>query len=205
MVAITYVPYLAKEQQRSYFLEHRYELVRQLGEGNFSQSLICKEIGEITDARSWEERDGEATAHHKGSKKEHIVEIGKDGCCEEDTVKDLGYKRNKCRLCDRRMKNKMTPEALEALSTLHSPGAVVQIVCSKLRTSSPLSSTDARSASTSPPRPSHSPSRAPTSLPPPSPACSQQPHQHLPSSTTPSTNFCTSSSTPPTRQPSSSA
>jgi twinfilin-like protein len=128
LTAITYVPYLAKEEQRTFFLEHRHDFVRQLGQEHFAQSLICKEIGEITDARSWDERDNYAISH-KGSS-EHVKN---DQCCTEDGCverkpKDLGYARNKCRLCDRRMKNAITPPALEALKTLSEPGSLVQIV-----------------------------------------------------------------------------
>ncbi|KAF2027589.1 hypothetical protein EK21DRAFT_71505 [Setomelanomma holmii] len=129
LVAITYVPYLAKEAQRAFLLEHRHEFVRQFGEAHFSQSLICKEIGEITDARSWEERDSQMTGHDKASEGIASGESCKDGCCNKDdsTIKDMGYKRNKCRLCDRRMKNKIAPDALSALKTLKEPGIVVQI------------------------------------------------------------------------------
>jgi twinfilin-like protein len=72
--------------------------------------VICKEIGEVTDARSWEERDTEKHLHAG------IVLI------------DAGYKKNKCRLCDRRMKNKISPEALEAFTKLEVAGTAVQIV-----------------------------------------------------------------------------
>lgn len=124
MVAITYIPFQAEQRHREFLLKHRHELVRQLGEEYFSQSLICKESGEVTDARSWDERDVNEESHNR-----HIG--AEDGCgrCEgEDGVKDLGYQRNKCRLCDRRMKNKITPEALKAFRTLDGPGALVQCV-----------------------------------------------------------------------------
>jgi twinfilin-like protein len=136
LTAITYVPYLAKEEQRAFFLEHRHDLVRQLGEEHFAQSLVCKEIGEITDARSWVERDNNATSHKNTD--EHVKDpqaCTEDGCIE-CKPKDLGYARNKCRLCDRRMKNAITPEALEALKILTNPGSLVQIV-----TPPPFSST----------------------------------------------------------------
>ena len=127
LIAITYVPYLAKEDLRFFFLEHRHELVEKLGKEHFSQSLICKEIGEVTDARSWTERDNnEALNASPAYRKEE--EGCKAGSCEACTIKDLGYKRNKCRLCDRRMKNPITSEALDALTTLTHPGAAVQIV-----------------------------------------------------------------------------
>jgi hypothetical protein len=41
---------------------------------------------------------------------------------------DLGYKQNKCRLCGRRMKNKIAPEALEGLKSLNTSGTMVQLV-----------------------------------------------------------------------------
>ncbi|KAF2126022.1 actin monomer binding protein-like protein [Dothidotthia symphoricarpi CBS 119687] len=115
VTAITYVPYLSKEPHRAFFLENRHDLVRQLGEEHLSSSLICKEIGEITDARSWAERD------------EH-----EQSCTEmEGTlnggIKDMGHKQNKCRLCDRRMKNPIDDNAVDALKKLYSSGATVQI------------------------------------------------------------------------------
>ncbi|CAO2651675.1 Nn.00g042450.m01.CDS01 [Neocucurbitaria sp. VM-36] len=124
LIAITYVPYLAKEEQRAVFLNHRQELVRQLGEKYFSMSLICKEIGEITDARSWEERDKHMHDTCEQADNHEICEAPGT----HTGVRDVGYKQNKCRLCDRRMKNKITPEALDALKTLDQPGATVQIV-----------------------------------------------------------------------------
>lgn len=113
LIAITYVPYLAKESDKATLLEHRFDLVKQLGEAKFSMSLICKEIGEITDPRSWEERD------------KHIAGVEN---LEESGVEDLGHKKNACRLCDRRMKNQITPDAQEALKTLGTSEAAVQIV-----------------------------------------------------------------------------
>ncbi|KAH7359587.1 hypothetical protein BKA66DRAFT_226985 [Pyrenochaeta sp. MPI-SDFR-AT-0127] len=127
LFAITYVPYLAEETQRTSYLNYRSRLIRQLGEEQFSLSLICKEIGEITDARSWEERDNHI---HPGSA--HSDCHDDCGLCADISskppgVKDLGYKKNKCRLCDRRMKNKISPEALDALKKLDNLGALIQI------------------------------------------------------------------------------
>ncbi|KAH7067836.1 hypothetical protein FB567DRAFT_541805 [Paraphoma chrysanthemicola] len=127
IVAITYVPFLAKDEHRSFFLKHRQQLVQQLGAEYFSLSLICKEAGEITDARSWHERMGEELECHGDKKVAVEGEICKDGGCESTAFKDLGYKRNKCRLCDRRMKNKITPEAVDALDILKLPGSLVQM------------------------------------------------------------------------------
>ncbi|KAJ4369445.1 Twinfilin-1 [Didymella sp. IMI 355093] len=42
-------------------------------------------------------------------------------------IEDLGHKKNKCRLCDRRMKNKITDEAWAALRKLEDKGDLVQI------------------------------------------------------------------------------
>ncbi|KAF1847314.1 uncharacterized protein K460DRAFT_426028 [Cucurbitaria berberidis CBS 394.84] len=125
LVVITYVPYLAKEDQRALFLAHRHELVGQLGEKHFSTSLICKEIGEITDARSWDERDGPGG----GTVNEASEQADERGAQStlEGGVKDMGYMKNKCRLCDRRMKNEISPDALQALETLDQSGATVQI------------------------------------------------------------------------------
>lgn len=128
LIAITFIPYLAKESERQTYLENRHELVRLIGENHISLSLICKEIGEITDVRSWVERDEKA-------KLDVSAAHGKDagGDCQdlehgENSVQDIGYKQNKCRLCDRRMKNAISPSALAALKSLSHPGATVQIV-----------------------------------------------------------------------------
>lgn len=127
LIAITFAPYLADSVQRQFLLEHRHEFVQQLGAEHFSQSLICKEIGEITDARSWNERDLECET------RDQPAVHGDGGKCEEEgctscTVKDAGYKRTKCRLCDRRMQNPIAPDALEALRNVSTPGALVQLV-----------------------------------------------------------------------------
>jgi twinfilin-like protein len=128
LTAITFVPYLAKDNQRGFFLDHRHELVQKLGKEHFSQSLICKEIGEITDVRSWTERDDNNASNETAADHPKDAEVCQDDACEACTVQDMGYKRNKCRLCDRRMQNKISPEALEALKGLSTPGTVVQIV-----------------------------------------------------------------------------
>ena len=125
---LTYVPYRTNENERTWFLENRQACVRELGEAHFAVSIICKELAEITDSRSWEERDAEqdsgpASVDHTNDHGAHEV---------TDNVKngplDAGYKKNKCRLCDRRMKNKMSPEASAALRQLYTPGAAVQLV-----------------------------------------------------------------------------
>jgi hypothetical protein len=131
LTAITFVPYLAKDNQRAFFLEHRLELVEKLGKQNFSQSLICKEMGEVTDARSWTERDDDNVSNKTSTNHPKDPEVCQDDGCEACTIQDLGYKRNKCRLCDRRMQNKISPEALEALKTLTEPGTIIQIVRSQ--------------------------------------------------------------------------
>ncbi|CAN9186611.1 unnamed protein product [Alternaria alternata] len=42
-------------------------------------------------------------------------------------LEDVEYRKNKCRLCDRRMKNKISSEALEALRELQTPCTAVQM------------------------------------------------------------------------------
>jgi twinfilin-like protein len=128
LTAITFIPYLAKDSQRTFFLDHRHELVQKLGEEHFSQSLICKDIGEVTDARSWTERDDNSSSYGSTSNHPKETEACNDEECSTCTVQDLGYKRNKCRLCDRRMKNNITPQAFEALKTLANPNTMVQLV-----------------------------------------------------------------------------
>lgn len=123
--AITFIPYRAAQDEREAYLQYRPDLVKLLGEQHFETSLICKEIGEITDARSWIERQNhreeqDATRHMylRHDLKEQSGQI----------VKDLGYRKNKCRLCDRRMKNQINDEASAALSKLEHEGDLVQIV-----------------------------------------------------------------------------
>lgn len=122
--AITFVPYRAHEDRRKQYLHYRHELLKSLGEENFEASLICKEVGEITDVRSWVERDG----HRSGDGREEHTDPYKSSNEKCEGAKDVGYKKNKCRLCDRRMKNKITNEALEALKKLQTAGDCVQIV-----------------------------------------------------------------------------
>ncbi|KAI4679647.1 uncharacterized protein J4E84_008169 [Alternaria hordeiaustralica] len=124
---ITYVPYRAKDTVRDFLLHHRHDVVRQLGSSHISSSIICKEIAEITDARSWAERDAAATLIDDISIQGNNLESRTSAAHAEGARKDLGYRRNKCRLCDRRMKNRISPEALAALKVLQGPGAAVQI------------------------------------------------------------------------------
>ncbi|KAF2112518.1 hypothetical protein BDV96DRAFT_601926 [Lophiotrema nucula] len=118
LVAITYVPHRADTELKALFLSNRQALVRSLGEDHFSLSLICKEPAEIYDYRSWEER---------GSKEAVCNDCADVSCKQVGGVKDLGYQRNKCRLCDQRMKNKITDEARAALRHLDTGGACVQM------------------------------------------------------------------------------
>jgi twinfilin-like protein len=124
--AITFVPYRAAQDERNSYLQYRYDLVKLLGQEHFESSFICKEIGEITDARSWTEREqGQGEAPDP----DHV-----DACCDPQQsdgggVEDFGYKKNKCRLCDRRMKNKITDEALAALRKLEDEKTLVQMAC----------------------------------------------------------------------------
>lgn len=120
--AITFVPFRAPIDERELYLHHRHDLVASFGAEEVKTSLICKEIGEITDARSWVERD---------TSKDEIEAEGKtceDSHDHDDKMLDIGYKKNQCRLCDRRMKNKITDEALAALGKLKNEGDCVQIV-----------------------------------------------------------------------------
>jgi twinfilin-like protein len=122
------VPYRAKEEARNLLLQCRHKVVRQLDKGYISFSMVCKEIAEITDSRSWVEREAEATP----------LDTASTGCDNKEScncvehcggiMKDVGYRRNKCRLCDRRMKNKISSETLKALTVLQAPGTAVQIV-----------------------------------------------------------------------------
>lgn len=129
LVAVTYVPYLASAESKELLLESRNELVNDLGKENFSASIICKEIGEITDARSWDERDGkEKSREDANAEGEQSCGVHEETDAETAGAKDLGYRKNKCRLCDRRMKNKINDDALEALSKLDESGACVQLV-----------------------------------------------------------------------------
>ncbi|KAH9866688.1 hypothetical protein J1614_008381 [Plenodomus biglobosus] len=125
LVAITFIPYLAPESQRQFFLDNRHEVVRQLGQESFTQSLICKEIGEVVDARAWIEREERINNEVEacGATDEH-------GSHQDAAsgVHDIGYKKNKCRTCDRRMKNKISAEAMEALDSVATPGNLVQLV-----------------------------------------------------------------------------
>lgn len=128
LVAVTFVPYLANAELKALLLENRDAIFQALGKEQISMSIICKEIGEITDTRSWEERDG--NGHSWGD--DHCKDSNCEECgpneTKENSVKDLGYKKNKCRLCDRRMTNKIEDNALQALSKLTKDGDCVQIV-----------------------------------------------------------------------------
>jgi twinfilin-like protein len=125
---ITYVPYRAKEDERTSILEYRHECARRLGEEHFTASIICKEIGEITDVRSWEERDAEMRSQIAKSKSVSSCDTSEYVEHEHGGMQEMGYKKSKCRLCDRRMKNKISTEALDAFTKLHTHGTAVQIV-----------------------------------------------------------------------------
>jgi twinfilin-like protein len=124
LVAITFAPYPADATIKTLLLDNRQILVKALGEEHFSSSIICKEIGEITDARSWDERSGNGQSW--GDDGVHV-----DACEREDVtgngVHDLGHKKNQCRLCDRRMKNNIEDAALDALKRLAEGGDCVQL------------------------------------------------------------------------------
>ena len=123
LVLVTFLPYPATTTTKSLFLSNRNKLLKSLGEENFSSSIICKEIGEITDARSWDERGGSGRSWDSApGQHEEACDVDTDG------VEDGGYKKNKCRLCDRRMKNPIDDDALDALKGLTEAGECVQLV-----------------------------------------------------------------------------
>jgi len=118
LIAITYVPHLTSDELKNIYLDNRHELVQSLGVHHFTFSMICKEAAEITDIRSWEERDM------------HVSECERDlqEGMKEQKIEDLGHRKNKCRLCDRRMKNKIKESASEALKMFDKGGDCVQLV-----------------------------------------------------------------------------
>lgn len=125
LIAATFVPYLAPKDDRDYFLAHRYDLVRELGAQHFEVELVCKEVGEILDARSWEERDETRMSGDEIGKEQAEESEAK----EPEGVVDLGYVKTKCRLCDRRMQNGIEDTALSALRELkNQPGNAVILV-----------------------------------------------------------------------------
>jgi len=114
LTAITYVPYRADARLKALLLDGRVTLIKSLGESYFHSSIICKEIGEITDIRSWDER------RTKHMHKDH-----------GEGIQVHGHEKNKCRLCDRRMKNRIEDDALAALRDLSENGSCAQIVCNR--------------------------------------------------------------------------
>lgn len=135
LVAITFAPYPADAKTKSLLLDNRDALVQKLGKEHFASSIICKEIGEIIDARSWDERSGNGQSWN--SDHGHQGDACEMSSTDENGVQDLGHKKNKCRLCDRRMKNQIDEDALAALKSITKDGDFVQFV----RTSSHLSQT----------------------------------------------------------------
>ncbi|KAF2844855.1 actin monomer binding protein-like protein [Plenodomus tracheiphilus IPT5] len=121
LVAITFLPYLAPENQRRFLLDNRDEFLRQLGKQNFAQSLICKEIGEVAYVRAWDERDDNIKSASA------MTDECEDYQNAMSEVQDIGYKKSKCRACDRRMKNKISGEALEVFGAMSRPGSLVQM------------------------------------------------------------------------------
>lgn len=98
---------------------------------------MCKEPGDITDERAWRERDGEGEPWVSTTISNQAVLMGvgnsnkepmKNGI-EQGKAHDHEYKKPKCRMCDRRMKNPISASALEALRTLKDAeeGACVQL------------------------------------------------------------------------------
>ncbi|KAF2650094.1 hypothetical protein K491DRAFT_782864 [Lophiostoma macrostomum CBS 122681] len=122
---ITYIPYLAESSSTQIYLANRQVVLTHLGETNFTSSFICKEPGAITDERAWKERDGEGQPWNPPN-----ADQCKTGdASAEKHVQDHGHQKTKCRLCDRRMKNPITADALAALKGLKNgeAGACVQL------------------------------------------------------------------------------
>lgn len=126
LVAITYIPYRANAELKALLLDNREHLVNRLGSKRFDSSIICKEVNEIIDARSWDERSDKGRSWGQTNDED---EAACDDCGPSaDTIRDLGHKKNRCRLCDRRMKNKIDDAALDALKSLDEGGDCVQLV-----------------------------------------------------------------------------
>jgi twinfilin-like protein len=124
---ITYIPYLAQPTSNRSYLNHRQTVLKTFGASNFTSSIICKEPGEITDERAWKERDGDGQPF---TSKPHDKNTNIEDGDSENQVQDQGHQKTKCRLCDRRMKNPITEDALVALKGLKDgkEGACVQLV-----------------------------------------------------------------------------
>ncbi|KAF2015536.1 hypothetical protein BU24DRAFT_491769 [Aaosphaeria arxii CBS 175.79] len=129
VTAITFVPYLAEKGTRQSYIDSRHDFIRLLGEKGISSSIICKEVGEITDVRAWNERDGDGdpwmVAHHSAHTEEALDAETKSD--ENAVTKDLGHRVTKCRLCDRRMRNQIEQNAVEALKNLNENEDCVQL------------------------------------------------------------------------------
>lgn len=125
---VTHIPYRANENERAWFLENRQTCGRELYKNRFAASIICKEMGEVTDVRSWEERDAEQ--HSECAVTNHTSDHGIRAMSKhiQEISSDARYKMTECRLCDRRMKNKISAEASVALTQLYVPGTAVQMV-----------------------------------------------------------------------------
>lgn len=112
LVLVTFAPWRALTAP--VFVQNRDRFKQWLGEDHFAFTMICKELSEVTDYRSWEER---ITLYKKSESEENKSES-----------KDIGYTRTKCRLCDQRMKNKISQAAVDAFQILGEHGALVQMV-----------------------------------------------------------------------------
>ncbi|KAF2732077.1 hypothetical protein EJ04DRAFT_554288 [Polyplosphaeria fusca] len=119
-VVITYIPYLADTKLKDVYLSNRNNLIQSLGVTRFSLAFIAKEPVEVYDYRSWEEKDMKAAACED-------CESCVDGSAKYSGMKDIGYQKTKCRLCDQRMKNEVSQEASEAIQQLAEIGDCVQL------------------------------------------------------------------------------
>ncbi|KAF2497324.1 hypothetical protein BU16DRAFT_525019 [Lophium mytilinum] len=128
LMFITYVPFLAPQDQQKLIMDKRSAVAADLGADNLFYACICKESADILDWRAWESREASLT---KFGSPEHMDEHGNRVVVETTPglprFVDLGYTKHQCRLCDRRMKMPITDEAKAALTTLTSRGSIVQL------------------------------------------------------------------------------
>lgn len=113
LVMVTFAPWRAPTA--GHFIHNRHRLLRRLGDEHFTFTMICRDHVEVVDHRSWYERMKLCEEYDSKGLKTKII-------------KDVGYFRTKCRMCDRRMKNDITQAATDAFSSLGDPGALLQIV-----------------------------------------------------------------------------
>ncbi|KAF2801338.1 uncharacterized protein BDZ99DRAFT_456438 [Mytilinidion resinicola] len=123
LVFITYVPFLAPQDQRKLIMDERLAVAAELGAENLLYACICKEPADILDWRAWESREASLS---KFESPEHMDE-GENRVVHATQgmprFVDLGYTKHHCRLCDRRLTMPITDEAKAALTNLMSRGS----------------------------------------------------------------------------------